>query len=123
MNDPKSPPSAARVLAVSLGGGLGLGAVGGAVYALLADKVLAHGLGTGWLIVGLIALALGLLGATEPPEGWRRNRVRKSAASRLAVDTGASEEPPKSWELLVWALVVGGGLVVLSMIAFYYAAR
>jgi hypothetical protein len=119
-----------RILGICLAIGLALGLVGGAIYALAADKVLAHGIGTGLLVVGLIALALGLLGATEPPEGWSLKRriqeveemPRQSFAARAAYDHPSIDNRVSSVSLAVWGIVVGGGLIALSMLAFKVAA-
>jgi hypothetical protein len=119
-----------RVLGICLGIGVGLGLVGGVIYALATDKVIAHGVGTGLLVVGLIALALGLLGATEPPEGWSIKRKlqegeelpRRSFAARAAYDHPSIDNRVSSVSLAVWGFVVGGGLIALSMLAFKIAA-
>jgi hypothetical protein len=119
-----------RILGICLAIGLALGLVGGAIYALAADKVLAHGIGTGLLVVGLIALALGLLGATEPPEGWSLKRriqeveemPRGRVAARAAYDHPSIDNRVSSVSLAVWGIVVGGGLIALSMLAFKVAA-
>lgn len=117
----------ARVLALSLGAGAALGAFGGAAYALVTGRGVLYGVATGVFLVGLLALALGLLGATEPPEGWssrrRRRRVaetdegRRSLASRLAGDVGTIDRVT-TLGLVVWAAVVGGGLLVVSLFLF-----
>ncbi|MFN2390302.1 MAG: hypothetical protein ABR575_11965 [Actinomycetota bacterium] len=115
--------SGARVLLTSLAVGLGLGVTGGIVFALLARKVVFHGVGTGLFLAGLFALALGLLGATEPSDGWRTGASeRRSLAARTARDEGAGDEV-SGVDLVVWGVIVGGGLVALSMVAFHLAAR
>lgn len=119
----KPPPSGLQILGLSFAGGLGIAVIGGLAYALIGDRLIAHGLGTGLFIVGMAALAMGLLAAIEPPEGWRKNKMRRSAASKLAVESGATDEAPSSVELLVWGVLVGGGLIALAMVAFYFAAR
>lgn len=119
----KPPPSGLQILGLSFAAGLTVAVVGGLAYAIFAGKLIAHGLGTGLFIVGMIAMGMGLLAALEPPDGWRKNRMRRSAASKLAIESGATEEPPSSLELLVWGVVVGGGLIGLGMIAFSIAAR
>jgi hypothetical protein len=119
-----------RILGICLAIGIGLGLVGGVVYALATDKLIAHGIGTGLLVVGLIALALGLLGATEPPEGWSTKRKlqegeempRRSFAARAAYDHPSIDNEVSSVSLAVWGVVVGGGLIALSMLAFRIAA-
>lgn len=119
-----------RILGICLAIGVGLGLIGGVVYALATDKLIAHGIGTGLLVVGLIALALGLLGATEPPEGWSLKRKlqegeempRRSFAARAAYDHPSIDNKVSSVSLAVWGVVVGGGLIALSMLAFKIAA-
>jgi hypothetical protein len=119
-----------RILGICLAVGVGVGLVGGVVYALATDKLIAHGIGTGLLVVGLIALALGLLGATEPPEGWSLKRnlqggdevPRRSFAARAAYDHPSIDNKVSSVSLAVWGVVVGGGLIALSMLAFKIAA-
>lgn len=111
-----------RVLAISFGVGLALALVLGFVWALVADKVIAHGVGGGLFLVGIVALALGLLGATEPPQGWRSSRDgRRSLAVQLASDH-PDVERVTSLDLFIWGIVVGGGLIALSMVAFSIAA-
>lgn len=114
--------SGIRVLGLSFAIGLGVGVVGGVGFALAADRVIAHGIGAGLFFVGLVIAAIGLLGATEPPGGWRNSTGRRGLATTLANDHPQLSEPT-SLDLLVWGLVVGGGLIGLSMVAFYLAAR
>jgi hypothetical protein len=119
-----------RILGICLTIGVALGLVGGVIYALATDKVIAHGIGTGLLVIGLIALALGLLGATEPPEGWSLKRrlqqdddmPRRSFAARAAYEHPSIDNKVSSVSLAVWGVVVGGGLIALSMLAFKIAA-
>lgn len=114
-----------RVLAASLGFGAAIGATAGAMWALFSDREVLYGIATGLFLVGVVALAVGLLGATEPPEGWttrRRSRRdaedgRRSLASRLAGDVG-TVEGITALGLVLWALVVGGGLLGLSLLLF-----
>ena len=115
-----------RVLGASLGIAGAMGVVGGALYALVTGRVLAHGVGAGLFVVGAIALVMGLLGATEPDSGWasrpgtQASGERRSLAARLA--TGHPDvERVTSASLAVWGLVVGGTLIALSMIAFLLA--
>jgi hypothetical protein len=118
--------SSPKVIGVSLGICLALAVAGGVLFAVLADKVLAHGLGAGLFVVGMIVLAMGLLGATEPPEGWATGKStqgqRRSWAARAA-----GEHPDidgvSSLSLVAWAIGVGGSLIALSLLAFYLAAR
>jgi hypothetical protein len=118
--------SSIRVLGLCLAIGVGLGVIGGTVYALLADKVVAYGVGTALLVIGLVALALGLLGATEPPEGWSLKRrvpgdetPRRSLAARAAYENPAVSNRVSALSLVVWGLVVGGGLIACGALAFY----
>jgi hypothetical protein len=111
-----------RVIWVSLLVCLGIALVGGLLFALLGDRVVAHAIGTGLLVVGIIVLWMALLGATEPREGWatRKRAVgRRSFAARLAADREV--EGVSSLSLALWGVVVGGSLVGLSLIAFYLA--
>jgi hypothetical protein len=118
-----------RVLGICLAGGLALGIVGGTIYALAADKLIVYGIATGLLVTGIGVLALGLLGATEPKEGWSlQRRVRESETPRRSLVARAAYEHPKvdkeqvsSASLAVWGLVVGGGLILLSQVAFSLA--
>lgn len=118
--------SSIRVLGLCLAIGVGLGVIGGTVYALLADKVVAYGIGTALLVIGLVALALGLLGATEPPEGWSLKRrvpgdatPRRGLAARAAYENPAVSNRVSALSLVVWGLVVGGGLIACGALAFY----
>lgn len=114
-----------RILVISLVVGIGVGLLGGAAWALMADRVMWLGIGTGWVILGIIAFGIGMIGATEPPGGWATsNRRRQRGRSTLRT---VSEEHPKletasSLDLAVWGLVVGGGLIGLAMLAFKFAA-
>lgn len=117
-----------RVLGLCLAIGLGLGVIGGTIYAAVADKLVAYAIGTVLLVIGLIALALGLLGATEPPEGWSlKRRVPGEEAPRRSLAARASYENPtlsnrvSGISLAVWGLVVGGGLVAFAALAFFVA--
>jgi hypothetical protein len=120
--------SSIRVLALCLGVGLLLGVVGGTVYALFTDKVIAYGIGTALLITGVVAMALGLLGATEPPEGWSLKRrvpgdatPRRGFAARATYANPSMSRRVSSASLAVWGLVVGGGLIAFGAVAFSFA--
>jgi hypothetical protein len=117
-----------RVLCICLAIGLGLGVIGGTIYAAVADKVVAYAIGTALLVIGLIALALGLLGATEPPEGWSLKRripgdeaPRRSIAARAAYENPSLTNRVSGVSLAVWGLVVGGGLIAFAALAFFIA--
>ncbi len=111
------------MLSISLVAGAALGVIGGLIYAIAGDRLLAHGIGAGLFAVGLVALALGLLGATEPPDGWRTGSShRRSLAAKLALESDRVDDV-SSLDLLLWAAVVGGGLLAASMLAFYMAAH
>ncbi len=114
-----------KVIGISLASGTALGVGGGWLYAVLADKVVWHGIGTVLFVVGILALGVGLSGATEPAEGWSSKRAkhasgRRSLAARLAPDEQNLEIT--SGALAAWALLVGIPLIALSMIAFWAAA-
>jgi hypothetical protein len=120
--------SSIRVLIICLAIGLFLGIVGGTVYAVVADKIVAYGIGTALLLIGLTALALGLLGAAEPPEGWRlKRRVPGEKTPRRALVSRATYANPNlsdrvsSASLAVWGLVVGGGLLVVGVVTLSIA--
>jgi hypothetical protein len=117
-----------RVLALCLGGGLVLGIVGGSVYAMIADKIIAYGIGTALLVIGVIAMALGLLGATEPPEGWSLKRrvpgdatPRRGFAARATYANPTMSRRVSSASLAIWGVVVGGGLIAFGAVAFSFA--
>jgi hypothetical protein len=117
-----------RILGVSLLIGLGLGLGGGVVYALVAGKVIAHGIGTGLFVVGAVALLMGLLGATEPQEGWATKPGTEAEMRRRSTVARLAREHPDidrvtSLGLAVWGVAVGGSLVALSMVAFFLAVR
>jgi hypothetical protein len=118
-----------KVMGICLGLGFAIGAVGGIVFAVASDRLVSYGIATGVLVVGLIALALGLLGATEPQEGWSmtRRRAEMEGADRRSLAARAAKEHPSihnevsSVGLAVWGIVVGGGLIGLSMLFFALA--
>ncbi|MDQ3916597.1 MAG: hypothetical protein M3323_14905 [Actinomycetota bacterium] len=100
------------------------GAVGGVVYALLADRVMLYGIATGLLIAGLGTLGGGLLGATEPREGWMTGKGtgrgqfgRRSIVARIATEHPEIEDV-SSWELAVWGITVGGVLLTAATFLF-----
>lgn len=109
---------------------LGIGLVGGVLFAVVGHKLLAHGIGAGLFIVGTLVLCMALLGATEPPEGWATRRKgapagpagRSSLAARIATDHSGTDGV-SSLALAVWGIAVGGSLIALSMLAFNLAAR
>lgn len=104
-----------------------LGSVFGIIYALVADAVLLYGVATGLMVAGLFVLAGGLLGATEPPEGWMTGRAtgrgqigRRSIVARIATEHPDIEDV-SSWELAAWGVIVGGLLVGTSFVLFEVA--
>lgn len=113
-----------RALAISLGVGIGSALIFGTLFAVFGDRDFAWAVGTMLMVLGLIALTMGLLGATEPEDGWatgvgssRRQEGRRSLAAQV------SEQAPgvvrsTSVHLAVWGLVVGGGMIGLSFLAF-----
>lgn len=116
-----------KAIAVSLAVAGGLGAVFGVVYALIADAVMLYGVATGLLVAGLLVLGGGLLGATEPPEGWITGRGtgrgqfgRRSIVARIATEHPDIEDV-SSWELAAWGVVVGGLLVGVAVFLFELA--
>jgi hypothetical protein len=116
-----------KVLGISLLVGLGVAIAGGVIFALVAGRVLAHGIGTGLFVVGAVALVMGLLGATEPAQGWAtkpgtaaENERRRSLAARVAKEHPDIEKVT-SLGLAIWGIAVGGTLIALSMVAFVMA--
>lgn len=116
-----------KSIAASLAAAAGLGSVFGIVYALVAGQAVLYGIATGLLVAGLLVFGGGLLGATEPPEGWitGRGTGRGQFGRRSLVARIASEHPDvedvSSWELAVWGLVVGGLLVGAGVVLFEIA--
>jgi len=111
-----------RVLALSFAIAAAVGVGAGVAYGLFSAVSVPYGIATGLFIVGIGALALGLLGATEPAGGWssRRRRPpggRRSVAARMAGDVGTVERV-SSLGLAVWGVAVGGGLIVGSFVLF-----
>lgn len=113
-----------RVLAASVVAGGLCGAAAGAVFALAAGRVLVYGVGAGLFVAGLVVLAVGLLGAVEPPTGWATGpgagSGRRGLLARLVEDSGDAR--PGSLQLAAWGAIVGGGLIATSMVAFRLAA-
>lgn len=117
-----------KVLAVCLGGGLALGGLAGAAFALLARRDVTYGVGIGLMVVGVVALFGALLGATEPPEGWRTRTSddrraqtgRRSLAARAA-ESHSAIGPVSSMGMVVWGAVVGGGLIAVATLVFELA--
>jgi hypothetical protein len=105
-----------KVLAASLGLAAVGGIAGGLVYAWLGHRSVYYGIGTGLFIVSLVCLGLGLLGATEPDEGWRRGTEgRRSLVARVATEHPDIERmgPHRRWRLdggLLRCLRVGGAM-------------
>lgn len=117
-----------RVLLISLLCGIALAVVVATVWSLLGSTDFIYATGAVMFIVGLIALVVGLLGAAEPEEGWatgkgsnRRQEGRRSFVARVSGEHPRLEGG-SSWALAVWGVVVGGGLIALSMGAFAMAA-
>lgn len=114
-----------KVLLASLGGGALAGILGGVLYAWLGHRSLMYGIGTGLFVVSLACLGLGLLGAIEPSQGWATHRGmdgRRSLVARVASEHPDIEEV-SSFEIFVWGVVVGGGLMAASFWAYGLAAR
>ena len=112
-----------KVLLASLGLAAAGGVVGGLVYSWLGDRSVTYGIGTGLFLVSLMCLALGLLGATEPNEGWAAHRGkegRRSLVARVATEHPEIEQV-SSLELFVWGLIVGGGLMAASFVVYEWA--
>lgn len=111
-----------RVLVACAGAGFALGALPGLVVAASTGGPVLTGLASGVIFVGGILLVLGLFAALEPPGGWAStNRKkghdqmgRRSLLTRLAFEV-PSIDTVTSMDLLVWAVVVGGGLIALGI--------
>lgn len=113
-----------RTLLLSLLVGLGISLATGSLYAWLGQREWSYGVGTMSFIVGVIALALGLLGAVEPAEGWatkKKQQERRSMAIRLVKQAPAGDEP-SGWALALWGVIVGAPLIALAFIAWSVAA-
>jgi hypothetical protein len=116
-----------KSIGVSLAAAAALGALFGTVYAWIAGQVVLYGIATGWLVAGLLVLGGGLLGAAEPPEGWFTGRGtgrgqfgRRSLVARIATEHPDIEDV-SSWELVAWAVVVGGVLLTAATLLFEVA--
>ena len=116
-----------KSVAVSLAVAAGLGSALGLVYALVADQRVLYGVATGLLVAGILVLGGGLLGATEPPEGWITGRGtgrgqfgRRSLVARIATEHPEIDDV-SSWELAAWAFVVGGVLLGTALFLFEVA--
>jgi hypothetical protein len=113
-----------KVLLASFGISAAGGVAGGLVYAWLGHRSATYGIGTGLFLVALVCLGMGLLGATEPSDGWAAHRGvegRRSLVARVATEHPEIEQV-SSVELLVWGLVVGGALMAASFVAYGLAA-
>lgn len=113
-----------KSIAASLAAAAALGAIFGIVYALIAGQAILYGVATGLLVAGVVVLGGGLLGATEPHEGWMTGRGtgrgqfgRRSIVARIASEHPDVEEV-SSWELAVWGVVVGGILMGAAVVLF-----
>ena len=121
-----------RLIGVSFAVCLTVGVVAGLLFAWLGHRDMWYALGTGLVIVGLVALAMGLLGATEPKEGWATSRGRIGGRGRegsvpgerqsMMARVGTDSQQMSSWEMVVWGVVVGGGLLLLGGGCFALAA-
>lgn len=116
-----------KSLVVSLAVAAALGSAAGVVYALVADQTILYGVATGLMVAAILVLGGGLLGATEPPEGWITGRGtgrgqfgRRSLVARIASEHPDVEEV-SSWELAAWAFIVGGLLLGGSILLFELA--
>ena len=113
-----------KAVAVSFSLAGAVGTVGGILFALLADRALLYGIATGWFVAGLATVAGGLLGATEPKEGWMTGRGtgrgqfgRRSLVARIATEHPEIDDV-SSWELAAWGILVGGGLLAVATFMF-----
>ncbi|MDQ4125510.1 MAG: hypothetical protein M3134_07925 [Actinomycetota bacterium] len=116
-----------KSVVVSLAVATALGSAAGIVYALVADQTILYGVATGLMVASILVLGGGLLGATEPPEGWITGRGtgrgqfgRRSLVARIASEHPDIEEV-SSWELAAWAVIVGGLLLGGSILLFELA--
>lgn len=116
-----------KSVVVSLAVAAALGSAAGVVYALVADQTILYGVATGLMVASILVLGGGLLGATEPPEGWITGRGtgrgqfgRRSLVARIASEHPDIEEV-SSWELAAWAFIVGGLLLGGSILLFELA--
>jgi hypothetical protein len=116
-----------KSVAASFAASGGIGAVFGLLYSAFADVAALYGVALGLFVAGLVVVGGGLLGATEPPEGWITGRAtgrgqfgRRSIVARIATEHPEVDDV-SSWELAAWGVVTGGLLVGLSMILFEMA--
>jgi hypothetical protein len=113
-----------RVLGLSIAIAASVGTALGVLFAVLGDRQIFYGIGTGLFVAGLGCAATGLLGATEPSEGWasgrRRHpeRGRQGMIARIAESETEGKEEIPSWPMAVWGIVVGGVLIALASAAF-----
>lgn len=113
-----------KVLGISLLSGVLAAAIVGFFFVVVGDWEFMYAWATVMLVLGLIGLAMGLLGATEPPDGWATGRgSNRRQAGRRSLMAQVSERAPgdtktESLSLAVWGIAVGGGLILLSMLAF-----
>lgn len=112
-----------KALGISLAAGLALSFLVGLAWAVFGDKGVLDATGASAFVIGLIALAIGLLGALEPSQGWatgagarRRHEGRRSLGAQIS-EQAPGLEPADSWGLALWGVVVGGGLIGLGMLA------
>ncbi|MFP5297795.1 MAG: hypothetical protein ACLGHL_02250 [Actinomycetota bacterium] len=113
-----------KALLISIASGIVVSIAGAILFVLLGEWDFVYALGSMLLIVGLMALALGLLGAVEPPEGWatgrgrnRRQVGRRSILAQVGTQgTGAQET--ESLSLAAWGIIVGGSHLLLGVLAF-----
>ncbi len=114
----------ARVLGLSIAIAAAVGAGLGALFALFGDRQIVYGIGAGLFVAGIGCAATGLLGATEPSEGWASSRRRhpeggrQGMIARIAESEGEDPETMPSWPMAVWGIVVGGTLIGLAVAAF-----
>ncbi len=97
----------------------------GTVYALVADKLLVYGIGTMSFVVDTIVLAMGLLGALEPEEGWATQKRTKGGRRSLGAQVTQQHpdlEDASPLALGVWGVLVGAPLIGLAFLAFNLAA-
>ncbi|HYY45182.1 MAG TPA: hypothetical protein VE975_08365 [Actinomycetota bacterium] len=113
-----------KLIGATFGVAAALGVFGGLIFALVTGGVLLYGVGVGLLLVGIGVLGMGLLGATEPKEGWAMKRARNEGRSSMAskvMDDLTGETDFSAWEMAVWGVVVGGALIGLSFIPLTFA--
>jgi hypothetical protein len=114
-----------KVLGISGVAGFILGALPGFLVALATGGTLVTGLASGVIVTGGFAAVIGLFAALEPPTGWSSTNKRKgyddlgrrSLLTRIAFEFDAIDTIT-STDLLVWAAVVGGGLIALGVAVY-----